>query len=217
MNIFLLKLNYKQSISFRWIVIILSVIVFYCPITAQENCDAEIVFSEFEGECQTYSDDFYCVNADLNNSFPNVNPTTSFVWLMGDGNTKTGKKIQHCYKSYGKYTITILVKSLVGKINVIDTTYHEVDISNFALFNPQKLENKQFYFDASESFIDNEYNIKKYYWAFGDGNFQCENSNPLAYHQFDEAGNYQIKLIVEGKNENGEARRTCGTKMIRVD
>ncbi len=183
---------------------------------AQNTCNAEKIFSEYPETCEIYDKDFYCINADLTNSISAKSPSTTFTWLMGDGNRRTGKKIQHCYKGYGKYTITLLAKSYVGKTLFTDTTYHEVDISNFAIFNIQQLENKQFYFDASESFIDNSFQIKNYYWDFGDGNFKCGEMNPLVHHQYEKAGDYEIRMIVEGENENGEKKWVCGMQKTKV-
>ncbi|MFT5617940.1 MAG: PKD repeat protein, partial [Arenicella sp.] len=88
--------------------------------------------------------------------------------------------------------------------------------SNFAIFSIQKLENKQFYFDASEAFIDNSFQIKKYYWNFGDGNFECREMNPLVHHQYEKAGNYEIRMIIEGQNGEGKKKWICGMQKVRV-
>ncbi len=213
----LLRLKIEQ-VTLQNLVILMTGILFsgYSAI-AQDKCNVTKIFADFSGECKIYDKDFYCINADLTNSLSANTPTTTFLWLMGDGNKKIGNKIQHCYKGYGKYTITLLAKSFVGKTLLTDTTYHKVDVSNFAIFNIQKLENKQFYFDASESFIDNSIQIKNYYWDFGDGNFKCGDMNPLAHHQYEKAGDYEIRMIVAGENGNGERKQICGMQKIKVD
>jgi hypothetical protein len=216
LEMILSKFKAKQTVCQNPIILVLGLLILNISVIAQSDCDAEQVFIKYTGTCEVYDKDFYCINADLTNSISANIPTTTFIWLMGDGNKKTGKKIQHCYKGYGKYTITLLAKSYVGKMLLTDTTYHEVDISNFAIFSPQRLENKQFYFDASEAFIDNSFQIKKYYWDFGDGNFKCGGMNPLAYHQYEKIGSYEIRMIVEGENENGEKKWVCGMQKVRV-
>lgn len=212
----LLRLKFKQVIFQDSIILISGLLLCCFPSVAQNDCNATRIFAEYAGACEIYDKNFYCINADLTNSLSANSPTTTFTWLMGDGNERTGKKIQYCYKGYGKYTITLLAKSYIGKTLLTDTTYHEVDISNFAIFNIQKLENKQFYFDASESFMDNSFQIKKYYWDFGDGNFKCGEMNPLAHHQYEKAGDYEIRMIVEGENEIGEKKWTCGMQKIKI-
>ncbi|MGB0522581.1 MAG: PKD domain-containing protein [Flammeovirgaceae bacterium] len=182
----------------------------------QVECQAQAVFAKSTAPFKTYSKDDYCILVDISESLDKNSPPTTFQWLTGDGQRKQGVSFEHCYKKPERYQLTLLATSIVNQIKLVDTSYYQVDVADFAIIEAKALGSLQYYFSARDSNLGQQVNITNYYWDFGDGAYACTQTGPIATHQFPKIGTYQLRLIVVGKTPSGEEKKVFSKKTIKV-
>ena len=147
---------------------------------------------------------------DAGSSFNLSSSITSFNWDFGDGETGTGKNVEHVYDNSGKYKVKLETKDANNNVDTITKT---IDVknnepnANFVVDNSNPEINESITFESNADDIDG--NIVSYKWDFGDGN---TDSGKLVSHSFDNTGSFAVKLIVE---DNDGATDTI-TKTVRV-
>lgn len=180
---------------------------------AQVACSADQVFQTNNNECLEHKNEYYCVELSVTEQIgPNGNKITH-TWNLGDGNLRHGPKLEHCYDEYGEYPILLISQREMNGIPIIDTTEYNVNIDEIVIIQEIKEDQFQYYFDGSNTFINQDFKIDNYYWSFGDGNFDCQ---VLTSNRYSKPGEYDVRLIVEGIAENGLKKRICGKKKIII-
>ncbi len=108
---------------------------------------------------------------------------SSFIWNLGDGNTKSGEKTNYTYNSPGLYTISLTGTSSQGciasaskKVNIIDAPKPSFTVNT----SEQCLTNNSFVFTAS------------FIWKMGDGN-SYETRNVT--HRYSTENRFIVNLI----------------------
>ena len=189
-----------------------AVLIVYQYSNAQA-CRAKEVFSQVEINCVPYGSHLYCVQLEVSERFDaNGNPLTH-IWLLGDGQIKPGPYVEHCYSNYGEYDVRLVSTKIVGNITMSDTTHYPLNVGEVALIQEIKEDRSQYFFDGSGAFINDDYQIMNYYWDFGDGHFACD---MLVSNRYTKAGEYEVKLIVEGVSKSGDQKIICGSKKIII-
>ncbi|QRQ79986.1 LamG domain-containing protein [Glutamicibacter protophormiae] len=138
---------------------------------------------------------------------------SSYEWDFGDDSTTaSGTSAEHIYTQNGQYTITLTVTDSQG---ATASTQSVVNVENA---QPQAAisvfsENLEISVDGSGSF-DPEGSTLEYRWEFGDG---ASADGQSAQHQYAEAGEYTLKLIVTDEHGSaGEASTTVNVQQANV-
>ena len=177
------------------------------------NCNAENVFHENPIECWEHKDEYYCIELSVQEQIDDDGNPIRHIWDLGDGNLKTGSILEHCYDDYGAYDVKLISKREVNGISITDTTDYDVNIDEIVIIQEIKEDKYQYFFDGSNTFINEKFEIENYYWSFGDGNYDCR---VLTTNRFTKPGEYNVRLIVEGTSANGLKKRICGKKTITI-
>lgn len=133
---------------------------------------------------------------DASKSFTPQGKIICYDWDFGDGNYAVGKIVEHSYKNYGNYIVTLRIET--DNNSICNTAF-----SSFSIFVNKKPSakiispkygstNENILFDASLSFDPNG-QIRKYIWDFGDGS---SIDGIKVYHTFLNSGKYIVKLKV---------------------
>lgn len=138
-----------------------------------------------------------------------------YEWSFGDGKKVRGPEVYHCFEGAGKYTV---------ELNVVDRSTGLVFFNQlsyeFLLKNEEQLyidipdtvkAGEEVDFSAAFSYVPG-YEIKKYYWDFGDARFAYQ-GHPS--HTYTKPGQYLVRLGAEGKL-NGQPEKSCVTRYITV-
>lgn len=138
----------------------------------------------------------------------------AYQWNLGDGTLLYGNEIDHCFDSFGKYTVTLnvidtLTQQIFAKVSQVeidvaledkpyiscrDTTYTtipfecKVDLTQFKTFEVDHIE-----------------------WELSDG---AQYREEQFQHQFKEPGTYQIKCGLVGKKKGKVQPKVCVFKDI---
>lgn len=139
-------------------------------------------------DCAPFLADF------TNTSVPGTVQT--YAWDFGDGSLiDTSANPQHLYNNAGVYQV-VLTATDTGACNPVETdtaTVTVVDDSVFAGFTYQIV-------SVCDSFVvaftNTSTNATQFFWDFGDGDTSLQ-ANPV--HEFDTAGTFTIRLIVDGQ------------------
>ncbi|MEM1136955.1 MAG: PKD domain-containing protein, partial [Bacteroidota bacterium] len=178
-----------------------------------EICIAEEIFKNNNIVCSKATNRLYCVELQVDDVVDGTGNAITHVWWLGDGSMKPGVSIEHCYNIYGKYEVTLVSSKNVKGVVYSDSTTYLLDVGQIALIQEVKQDHFTYFFDASGSFIGDDFNIQNYYWSFGDGNYACD---MLVSNTYVKPGDYEVKLIVEGVSSTGETKKICGVKMISI-
>lgn len=183
----------------------------------QDICEAEALFKASKQSFKTYSVNDYIILVDITESIDKNGPPTTFKWETGDGKFEVGPKFEHKYRKSGKYRLTLFATSTVNLVQIVDTSFYEVEIGNFAIITPKPQGFLQYYFDAKDTELGNSFekSTYTYYWDFGDGEFECSSQSAIA-HQFENKGQYTIRLIVKAINDQGKEKKIYSKKTITV-
>ena len=167
-----------------------------------------------QDNCTTLDSDNKCVVFDISESAFKEGAQCRYLWEFGDGFTGEGEKVEHCYKSYGSYKAKLKVVTTTASNNTYtDEEVYDVDLNELVSIYEKREEINKYYFDGSESFIDNGIEIKQYYWTFGDGS---NAEGKVTFHEFALPGTYEVLLTVNGINSEGNPISVCGKKNIAV-
>lgn len=141
-----------------------------------------------------------------------------YEWDMGDGTKMEGLSARHCYTGPGTYEVSLrVIDSLSGEPMFVQSSYTlELAQPTQPVINgpevavvstPVKLDAKDCHLPGIE--------IQSYHWFFGD---QQRSRGLTADHVYGAAGTYQIRLGVEGiDQQTGEPTRHCVEKTISIE
>jgi len=152
------------------------------------------------------------VSLDAGGSADNVG-ITSYEWSLGDGNSKSGKTIEHTYAKPGTYTVTLTAKDAAGNF-AKDTVMVRVDditppVADAGSDRTVKV-GEAVTFDARGSTDD--VGVTSYEWDFGDGN---TGTGITAIHTYEEAGTYAVALTV--KDAAGNTKMDTATVTVAAE
>jgi len=182
----------------------------------EQNCEAQKAFENLSAEFKTYSKDDFCLIIDVSESLDKNSPPTTFKWLISDGSVHQGVKFQHCFEQQDQYDVTLLATSIVNQMRLVDSSYYQVEIGDFAIIGTQKGESFQCYFDAEKTAFSKYDAIKGYYWDFGDGAYACSTTHFQTSHQYAKAGTYLVRLIVVGQSPSGKEKKLYSKKSVTI-
>lgn len=138
-------------------------------------------------------------------------------WDLGDGTNIRGVEVDHCYKEFGEYEISLnVLDAITGKFQYKEATF---------LLDVKRVE--QVVISAPETcFVDEVITlhgnltnipgieIEGYYWDFGDGNKTMGNSQ---VHKFQRPGLYRVTLGITSKPDaRDNVVQKCSYKIIKV-
>lgn len=119
-----------------------------------------------------------------------------YHWDFGDGSTSDRIKVEHKYKSTGKYHVTLTVTDNSNTQSAVQSISRDVIVNAppVAQFNgPNRAAPGQtLSFDASASH-DPDGRIVRYSWNFGDGH---TDSGRIVHHHYAKPGSYQVQLAL---------------------
>jgi PKD repeat protein len=136
------------------------------------------------------------ISFDGGKSFDPDGKIVNYFWDFGDGSQGNGVKPTHTYKTSGRYTVTLKVEDDAGVANsyATDNLTVKVNFPPVAKAGKDQIVAKfeQVYFSGRDS-KDEDGEITKYEWSFGDGSVG-EGVN--VSHAYREAGKYKVHLRV---------------------
>ncbi|WP_445360739.1 S8 family serine peptidase [Microbulbifer sp. EKSA005] len=124
----------------------------------------------------------------------------NYHWDFGDGNSASGKDVEHTFYADDDtdqdYTIKLTVTDNDGATDTAEITFtalkNSQPVAKFSYSQPDA-KSRSIKFDASES-TDVESSELLYTWDFGDGN-TGEGVQPE--HEYQENGEYEVRLVVD--------------------
>lgn len=132
----------------------------------------------------------------------------SFHWDFGDGNSATGARVAHTYKTGGKYPVVLKVNDGTGLKNAtaLDTLVTRVNRAPLAVAgaNRNVCTGDVVVFDGSGS-SDPENGVLRYSWDFGDGT-KSDIVNPAK--KFVKPGDFPVTLTVQDDSGLKNARHS---------
>lgn len=138
------------------------------------------------------------LNVDASGSVEGDAPITGYLWDFGDGETGTAKTAEHRYSQDGQFTVKLTVtddNGLQSSTQSVVNVENSVPVAAFSL----QVSGFEVAVDASAS-NDADGQLESYAWEFGDGQTA---TGKTATHQYEEAGDCEIKLIVT--DDNGQS------------
>lgn len=133
------------------------------------------------------------------------NNIATYEWDFGDGETGSGEKIAHTYRSPGTYTAKLSITDDSGTIRNGDEDERIVRINAMPVadagFDIVATPGETITFDGSRS-IDPDGEIASFLWDFRDGNTA---EGELVDHAFEEPGTYTVELTVLDDSGHEEA------------
>jgi hypothetical protein len=169
--------------------------------------------------CGEQQENVYCF------SFPDdvsidIDPLSlQFQWDFGDGNTKTGYVVEHCFPGPGKYIVKQnIVDRKTGKpvhtklsfeldLKDMEQPFIDADMRMVRTGEPVN-------FNAQKSNLPQK-KVLALHWDFGDGG---KASGEFVKHAYNESGVYKVKLaILTEDNKSGHLSRECISTEISVD
>jgi hypothetical protein len=142
----------------------------------------------------------------------------TYQWDFGDGITRIGKEVKHCFPGPGSYLVKLsIVDDLTGDFIAKQVEY-KVELANI----------EQAYINSSDvGIVDNSISfegittdlrgirITDYYWNIGDG---FKPGGPLFNATFTKKGEYTVKLGLIGERDSpGGIHKICVMKKIKIN
>lgn len=138
----------------------------------------------------------FCLGApaEFDASKTKAGPNATYAWDFGDGESGTGVKVSHTYKSGGWYKVTLTVTD--GECVACDTLCVTVNAGPTAgLCGPENAcTGENISFNACSS-TDPDGDCLTYKWDFGDG--QTLDDGSKVTHSYEKGGTYTVKLVVD--------------------
>ncbi|MEF8985058.1 MAG: PKD domain-containing protein [Bacteroidales bacterium] len=166
--------------------------------------------------CDSLEQDKYCFQFQ-EESYPEIDSLSRFVWNFSDGTKVNGKEVTHCFPGPGKYRVQLNIED--QQSDSIYYTQSEYEFEVEAKAEPHirsrdaYIVNEKMEFDGSESGLPDLDSVN-YYWDFGEGTL----GNGLsADHTYKKKGKYKVMLGVTGINDStGFMENHCVWKNVQV-
>ena len=129
-----------------------------------------------------------------------TNTIVSYSWSFGDGDSASGRTVDHDFEEPGTYSVRLTVTDRIGRS---ESTSQTVTIAPSALptadfiFSPTSSRVGQTVnFNASGSRPPPGGTIVKYTWDFGDGSPRVDTGSPVIGKSYATANTFNVTLIV---------------------
>ncbi|RKY56438.1 MAG: hypothetical protein DRP96_11255 [Candidatus Neomarinimicrobiota bacterium] len=140
------------------------------------------------------------VTFDAGGSTDSDDEIIEYKWDFGDGQTGSGRKIDHVYASPGTYQVTLTVKDASGTKTAVQSQTVAITINNPPVADAGR---EQIVAIGEKVRLrggfssDSDGKIVSYKWDLGDGTL-VDGKNVT--HKYDKPGVYQVQLTVEDDN-----------------
>ncbi|HEX8546319.1 MAG TPA: PKD domain-containing protein, partial [Cytophagaceae bacterium] len=174
-------------------------------------------FSKIESECDSLIPKTTCFTFFETGTLHNDSLPLFYEWDLGDGNTKRGLEVNHCYAGAGEYTIQLNVMDSIRKeIFFNEATYkitvEEITTPYIEVLNEPMLD-IAVVFEGRRSKLKG-CKINEYIWDFGDG---INSIGPKVSHHYQGYGTYEVNLLVRGDvDSTGKDFEACVYKKIEI-
>ncbi|MEP7163615.1 MAG: PKD domain-containing protein [Ferruginibacter sp.] len=169
------------------------------PVKITGIFNANFSMSDTVGVCAPHTFTFYNSNV----------PSTSAIWIFGDGTTGTGDTVTHTYTLPGNYNVTLNVVLPSGCIGTVQKTVSILEPVGTFYFNGAYFCNSQAtQFDAVVN------NADSLFWDFGDG-IQLATILTTVFHSYTFPGLYMPFLTVQ--SSFGCRNTLPGPDTIRIE
>lgn len=140
-----------------------------------------------------------------------------YEWDMGDGTVYTGNDFDYCYKTDGKFLITLNVTDkLTGTKSMnVASSYVTVKTDESLFFSlPQEEKTmKEITFTVAENHLK-DFTSNKFYWDFGDGTIL---EGETVKHSYKIPGDYQVKLgVIKDSKSITESGKYCVYRKLSI-
>jgi PKD repeat protein len=160
-----------------------------------------------------------CVDFDASRSVdPGAGPL-EYRWSMGDGTTRTGLTITHCYQARGRYQVVLDVAvPATGEVRCAERTF-DVDLTrqpvlNFSVGPALKARVGQpLAFDALDSVLPDCQSVVVV-WDFRDGYTQ---QGRRTEHTFRKAGRFAVRMSLRGYGPGTCTASNCVSQEVVVE
>lgn len=169
-------------------------------------------------ECPEQVEETYCYEFFETGSLDLDTTSLKYEWDLGDSTRVRGLRADHCYEEPGYYLVQLnVIDTLTGEVYFSEAAYDlmiEKVEQPYMLAPDTALVNSKINFDASLSHIKS-FTINEYYWDFGDGDVENEETNS---HSYSNAGTYILRLGLTGTSEDNpeEQNKACANKQIVI-
>ena len=167
--------------------------------------------------CGEQKKDLFCFSFqdDLTIDIDPVN--LQFTWDFGDGKTKAGYIVDHCFPGPGKYQVKQnIIEKKTGRIVFNKVTYNlelKETVQGYIKVPDNIPPGMEVVIDGSESHLPG-YEISNYNWDFGNGIYKTGKSVSYA---FKENGEHVIHLGIQAREiSTGINRNICVSKKIII-
>lgn len=140
-----------------------------------------------------------------------------YEWNFGDGNTSTGRIVEHCYAGPGSYLVQLDVTNMVTKEKKINEKSQMLVVQDVEQPYISSLGTAEaglmLRFSADSTNLPG-WDISRYYWNFGDETIAVGKNVEKSFRR---PGTYNIQLIVSKKSGTGGAvQEACVSKEIVI-
>jgi hypothetical protein len=167
--------------------------------------------------CDTLQENNYCFEFEEENAMKYDTIPFRYLWRFGDGDTASGKIVQHCFEAPGTYLVQLDVVNLVtGKVTVNEKSeellvqaIEQPYITSVDTVQP----GLEIRLSAENTNLPG-WDISRFYWNFGDETIAVGKDVSKVYLK---PGTYNIQLIVSAKAESGGMiKEACVSKNITI-
>lgn len=166
--------------------------------------------------CDSLGKDKYCYHF-KDESYPEIDSLSKFVWNFSDGTKITGKEVRHCFPGPGEYRVQLNVEDQQTDSIYYTQREYEFVVKEKVVPHIRSRDafivNKEMEFDGLRSKLPNLDSVN-YYWNLGDGTLE---NGLSADHTYQKKGNYKVMLGITGINDTtGFMENHCVYKEIQV-
>jgi gliding motility-associated-like protein len=146
------------------------------------------------------SSNFVCIPQEVTFNYPINDPTLSFEWDFGNGNTSTLQNPTVIFDNAGCFTVTLTVSSANGCVvgSTQDSMICAVVGPTADFYSSSNV--IDFYTGELQLFDDSEGSVVGYEWSFGDTSPNTTEENPIHYFPSAIANSYLVSLVVSDTN-----------------